>query len=303
MSDKRYELRKQIRSVRWMIFWVVLAQFAAEITVEAVVSFMKNPPHEYIQIAIVEILAIGVPIMVYARSAWRNYGRDAKEEFWLNSCKPQFFVLAAILGVCGQFVMILLNMPANFYISEVFGKTSQDAIPMALTGMEVFFGIFAVVIIPAILEEFWMRGIIFCAYNRSNTIAAIFFTSLIFALLHMRVNEIAGFFFMGVVASVVLIKSNSLYVAMIYHAFSNLTALLLGGFILPYVIEHLWIVFATAVVLFVGVLFLLLIQKNKVTVNRAFKPGRLIATSIISMPVLFSVAVVIVKYLLINVIG
>ncbi len=303
MSDNRYELRKQIRSVRWMIFWVVLAQFAAEIMVEAVVSFMKNPPHEYIQIAIVEILAIGVPIMVYARSAWRNYGCDAKKEFWLNSCRPQFFVLAAILGVCGQFVMILLNMPANFYISEILGKTSQDAIPMALTGVEVLFGIFAVVIIPAVLEEFWMRGIIFCAYNRSNTVAAIFFTSLIFALLHMRVNEIAGFFFMGVVASVILIKSNSLYVAMVYHAFSNLTALLLGGFILPFVIDYLWIIFATAVVLFVAFLFLLLIQKNRVTVNRAFKPGRLITTSIISMPVLFSVAVVIVKYLLINVIG
>ena len=53
MPEKKYELRKQIRSVRWMIFWVVLAQFAAEIAVEAVVSFMKNPPHEYIQIAIV----------------------------------------------------------------------------------------------------------------------------------------------------------------------------------------------------------------------------------------------------------
>lgn len=303
MSEKKYELRKQIRSVRWMIFWVVLAQFAAEIAVEAVVSFMKNPPHEYIQIAIVEVLAIGVPIVVYARSAWRSYGRDAKKEFWLNPCKPKFLILAAILGVCGQFVMILLNMPANFYISEVLGKTSQDAIPMALTGMEVFFGIFAVVIVPAVLEEFWMRGIIFCAYNRSNTVAAIFFTSIIFAFLHMRANEIVGFLFMGIVASVILIKCNSLYAAMVYHAFSNLTALLLGGFILPYVIDYLWIVFATAVILFVGFLFLLLIQKNRITVNRVFKPGRLIVTSIISMPVLLSIVVVVIKYLLINVIG
>lgn len=299
MNEKKYELRKQIKSVRWMIFWVVLAQFAAELAVEAIVSFMENPPHEYILIAIVEVLAIGVPIVVYARSVWNGDASHAKSEFWLNPCKPSMLIIAALLGITGQFVMILLNMPANYYIQEILGQKQEDAIPMAFNAMEVVFGIFAVVIIPAVLEEFWMRGIIFCAYNKSNTYAAIFFTSLIFALLHMRINEMAGFLLMGIVASVVLIKCNSLFASMVYHAFSNLTALLLG-FVLPLFVDYIWIVFAAAVVVFVGLFVIMLMQKNRVSVNRYFRGSRLVVTSIFSMPIIFSIAVVVVKYILIK---
>ncbi len=300
MNEKKYELRKQIRNVRWMIFWVVLAQFAAQIAVDAIVSFMKNPPHEYILIALVELLAIGVPIMVYARSVWSSDGQDVKREFGLNPCKPYLLLLAAALGVCGQFVMILLNVP-TIYLETLLGRQTEEAIPVALNGAEVFWGFFAVVLIPSVLEEFWMRGIIFSAYNKSNTVAAIFFTSLIFALLHMRLNEVLGFLFMGIVASVVMLKCNSLYAAMVYHGFSNLTALLLSGFILPYIANCLWAVFAAAIIGFVGFFVLLLTRKNRVPLNKNFRADGLVMTSLFSMPVLFSIVVVVVKYLIINI--
>ncbi len=303
MNAKKYELRKQIKSVRWMIFWVVLAQFAAELAVEAIVSFMANPPHEYVQIAIVEILAIGVPIILYARTIWSSSAEVAKKEFWLNPCKPSLIILAAILGICGQFVMIVLNMPANFYMQMVAGQKSVDAIPMAYSAGEVAFGIFAVVLVPAVLEEFWMRGIIFSAYNKSNTLAAILFTSLIFAFLHMRITEVVGFLFMGIVASVILIKCKSIYATMVYHALSNLTALLLGGFILPKVIDYIWVVFGVAILGFILFFLLLLMQKSRVVANKNFKAGGLVLNSVFSLPVLLSIAVVIFKYLLINVIG
>ncbi len=303
MTEKKYELRKQIKSVRWIIFWVVLAQFAAELVVGAILSFMENPPHEYIRVALIELLAIGVPIIVYARSVWNSGVSDAKQEFWLKPCKAYFLILAAFLGFFGQFVMILLNMPANFLMQTLLKQTYEDVIPMALSGGEVLLGVVAVVIIPAVLEEFWMRGIIFSVYNKSNTLAAVFFTSLIFALLHLRINEALGFLFMGIVSSVVLIKCSSVYAAMVYHGFSNLTALLLGGFILPYVIDYIWIVFIITVLGFMFFFALLLIQKNRVAMHRNFKAGTLVLNSLFSMPIILSIVVVIIKYFLINFIG
>ncbi len=292
MQDKKYELRKQIKSVRWMIFWVVLAQFAAEIVVEAIISFMENPPHEYIQIAIVEVLTIGVPITVYARSAWNSHGMDVKSEFWLNPCKPYLLVLAALLGICGQFVMILLNMPANILAPQ------PTSVPDGMNFGEFLFGIIAVVIIPAVLEEFWMRGIIFSAYNKSNTVAAVIFTSVLFALLHMRFNEILGFLFMGMVASIVLLKCKSLYAAICYHAFSNLAALILDGYIIPYAPEYIWIIFGIAIAVFPVFMFLLFINKSKIKNNKVFKTGGIVITSLISLPVLLSIAVVVARYFL-----
>ncbi|MBR5155694.1 MAG: CPBP family intramembrane metalloprotease [Clostridia bacterium] len=303
MSGNKYELRKQMKSVRWMIFWVVLAQFAAQIAVEAVVSFMSNPPHEYIRIAVLEIISIGVPIMVYAKTVWNGNGRKIKQEMCLQRCNPGFALLAAILGITGQFVMMILNVPANYILSAFQGTDATNSVAVAVEWYEVILGIFAVVIIPAILEEFWMRGIIFSAYNRCNTKAAVFFTALIFALLHLRINEFAGFFFMGIMASLVLIKSGSIYGAMIYHAFSNLTALLFGAHIMPKIIDYIWLSFAVMVIIFIITLIILLKQKSRMNNNKVFNSASLVITSIFSMPVLVSVAVVVLKYFLLNMAG
>lgn len=303
MSDKKYELRKQIKSVRWMLFWVVLAQFAAEVAVKAAVSFMQNPPHEYIQIAFIELFAIGVPILLYARTAWRGGTKSARDELCLKACKARFVIFALILGISGQFVMMLLNVPANYIMTTFFQKEAAEAVPVAKDLSEILPGIASVVIIPAVLEEFWMRGIIFRAYSRCNTVAAVLFTGLTFALLHLRAAEFAGFFFMGVVASIILIKSRSLYAAMIYHGASNLTALLFGAYIMPAIIDKLFLVFAVFVIVFAAVFTVLVRQKGGMQNNKVFRTGPLVATSIFSMPVLLSAATMVIKYFLLKVTG
>lgn len=300
MTEKKYELRKQIKSVRWMIFWVVLAQFAAEVLVEAVVSFMSNPPHKYLQIALVELVAIGVPISIYAKTVWRSGNKRIKQELCLNRLGAGYIILAAILGVSGQFVMMLLNVPANFIVNLVSGGASNEIIPVAERWYDLLLGVFALVIIPAVLEEFWMRGIIFRAYNRCNTTAAVFFTALIFALLHLRANEALGFFFMGLVSSVILIKSKSLYASMVYHAFSNLTALLFTAHIMPWIIDFIWVALIAITLIFALVFWVLIKQKGGMKKNKTLKASALIITSIFSMPVIFSVVTVVIKYFLLS---
>ena len=300
MVEKKYELRKQIKSVRWMIFFVVLAQFAAGVLIEAIVSFMANPPHQYIQIALVELIAIGVPISIYAKTVWNSSGKRTKQELCLKGCNLKFFILAALLGISGQFVMMLLNVPANFIVNLFTGKTAVQEVPIAEHWYDLLLGFFAVVIIPSVLEEFLMRGIIFRAYSRCNTTAAVFFTALIFALLHLSVSEIVGFFFMGLVASILLTKSKSLYVPMVYHAFSNLTALFFGAFIMPWIIDYIWVAFAVIVVVFALSFMVLLKQRGGMIITKSLRTAPLIITSIFSMPVLLSVVTVVVKYLLLK---
>ncbi len=300
MAEKKYELRKQIKNVRWMIFFVVLAQFAAGVLIEAIVSFMANPPHQYIQIALVELIAIGVPISIYAKTVWNSSGKRIKQELCLKGCDLKFFILAALLGISGQFVMMLLNVPANFIVNMISGNTAVQAVPIAEQWYDLLLGFFAVVIIPAVLEEFLMRGIIFRAYSRCNTIAAVLFTALVFALLHLSVNEVVGFFFMGLVASILLTKSKSLYVPMVYHAFSNLTALLFGAFIMPRIIDYIWVAFAVIVVIFALSFVVLIKQRGGMLRTKTLRTAPLIITSIFSMPVLLSVVTVVVKYFLLN---
>lgn len=302
-NEKKYELRKQIRSVRWIIFWVILAQFTAQMVVEAVVSFMPNPPHEYIRIAVVELLAIGIPLAIYAKTVWNGSGRKIKKEMCLNPCGAGYIVLAFVLGVCGQFVMMALNIPANYIVNLVSGSTSPNTATVATGWFEVILGTVAVVIIPAILEEFWMRGVIFRAFSRCNTSAAILFTSIMFALLHLRASELLGFLFMGVMASVILIKSKSLYASMVYHGASNLTALLFGAYIMPAIYERLVLVFLGAFVVFGLALVILMKLKSKTKWHKSFKALPLVLTSVFSLPVILSVAIVVIKTLILGALG
>ncbi len=299
MSKKKYELRKEMKSVRWMIFWVVLAQLAAEIAVQAVISFMSNPPHEYIQIAIVEIIAIGVPIVIYGKSAIHLNKKSIKDDLKLNRCRMDFLGIAMVLGITGQFVMMLLNIPANLYISNVLNKESVDAIPIAQNLCQMILGAIAVVVVPAILEEFWIRGILFSAYERSNTWGAVIFTTLVFALMHMRLNEFVGFLFMGIMSLFVLVRTKSLYAAMVYHAFSNLAALVFG-FMLAYVIDYILLIFIIAVVVFIFFLLLLCIKGEKMRVYKEFGFGELMLNSILSLPIILSFILLTMKYFLIK---
>lgn len=291
MMQEKNELRKCIKDVRWLIFWVVLVQFAAEVVDGAVVSFMENPPHKYIRSAIIELITIGVPLTVYARYVWNNHSESVRKEFGLKNCDIHLLLLAAILGICGQFVMILLNLPLNM----LFPREHTLSVAETLGGGQFLLGFVTVVIIPAFLEEFWMRGVVFSAYNKSNTVAAVFFTSLIFAFLHMSLHEAPGFLFMGIVASVVMLKCNSLYAAMVYHGFNNLTALLFRPVVMPIIAGNFWLFMGLAVILFVGLFGLLLMQKNKVKPNKHFNSGKLVMNSIFSLPMILSVAVAVIK--------
>ncbi len=295
----KHKSRKRIKSARWLIFWVVAAQLAAEVAMQAAVSFMSNPPHEYIQIGIVELFALGVPILLYGKSVWSREDGDAKKELRLRGGKLRYFVLAAVLGISGQLVMMLLNIPANILIQKVMNREVTDAIPVALSGRELFMGAAAVVLLPAVLEEFWMRGLVFSAYNKCSTTAAVIFTTLVFALIHMRPSELLGFVLMGLTAAYVLLKTNSLYAAMTYHAFSNLTALVFG-FVLSELLPYIWFILGAGAIIYIAALVVLYATGERVHRVKAFKAAETVCRSIFSLPILLSIAAVAVKYLLIK---
>ena len=296
LSRKRYECRKHIKSVRWLIFWVVLARFAAQVLLAACLSFSEKVPHEYVRSAIIEVLAVGVPIVVYARSLRRDLkGENPKTELSFNKTSFWLLLISVLIGFSGQFVMMLLNIPANLFITEVLKKDSVDAIPLAMNISELALGFLTMAVIPAVLEEFWLRGIVFGAYNRGSTVAAAVFTTLIFALVHNSVSNFLGFLFMGAYLAAVLIKTRSVYAAMLCHAANNAAALLFG-FMLTGLLERLTAVFILAAVVFAVSIWLLFKFGTKPEVVKEMKAGKLIFGSIFSLPVVLSVVVEVLRY-------
>ena len=82
--------------------------------------------------------------------------------------------------------------------------------------------IIAVAILPAIIEEFLFRGMIYRGIaNKSNKKIAIIISALLFAFLHMNFNQMCYAFVMGLVFAVVIYLTDNLSVSILLHMLFN----------------------------------------------------------------------------------
>jgi sodium transport system permease protein len=96
-------------------------------------------------------------------------------------------------------------------------------------------GVLAVVIVPAILEEFFFRGLLFNALRRrSGPLVTIGVTGLLFAITHVVLGGALGLerfmpsLFLGLILSTVCWASGSLWPSMVLHVCHNTILLIVG---------------------------------------------------------------------------
>ena len=295
--DRNYEYKKEVKSVRWLLFGVILSLFAAEVLFEAVVSFMSVPPHKYLRMAVVEIAPFLLPMLLLKSSSLKKYNNI--KSLRLNNISKGQLALVILLGMGGQFVMMLLNLPLQ-YIFKVFFHIGEASPELgAVSFWTVIGGVVSVCILPAFLEEFWMRGLVFEVYNRVSTKNAVLFTTFIFAVFHGRPEEIIGYIFMGLMTIFVMLRCNSLYAAILYHFVSNLTALIFSILIMD-LVNYLWLIIFLMVMMFFAVLIVFYKKYSAVGTVRGKKGVKIFKSSIISLPVILSICIVVLKYILLN---
>lgn len=80
----------------------------------------------------------------------------------------------------------------------------------------------AVAILPAIIEEFLFRGMIYRGIaNKSNKQIAIIISALLFALLHMNFNQMCYAFVMGLAFAFIIYLTDNLTVSILLHMLFN----------------------------------------------------------------------------------
>ncbi len=221
MRNGYLEDKKALRSMRWILFWVIVTQTVASLLISAMFSFWDGGEHIYLQTLLIEIIAYPLPIILYARTGWRQSPENAAYEFSLRPFKIKLLPVIVLMAVGGQFVQMLLNL-----IPAYFLKSSSDVMPATIT--ELMAGILVIAVIPAFFEEFLMRGIVYGVMSRQSTSAAAIFTTVMFALLHADLSALLGYIFLGIMLVFILRRTKSVYAAMIFHFVNNLTALLIG---------------------------------------------------------------------------
>ncbi len=224
MHDLSYREEKQrLRSIRWMLFWIVSVQSGVALIVSIVSSFFAVPPPFWIQLLLVELFAYLLPLSLYARENRILTAKTARERFGLRPCKKNLWIFVILAGVGCQFVMLLLNLPVNLLLNE-----GESVVPKNLP--ELLAAIVVVAIVPAVFEEFLFRGIVYGVMKEFNTRAAMVFTTLLFAMMHGSITGFLGYLFFGWAAIQVLNRTGSMYACMGFHLANNLVAVLLSRY-------------------------------------------------------------------------
>ncbi len=295
-SDKNYEIKKEIKNMRWLLFAVMLTLFASEVVFQAVASFMSNPPNNYVRMAVVEITAFLIPFALYAKMGSRSF--HTKKELRLNPLSVRKTIFVTLLGITGQFVVILLNFPLE-YLHQMFISEKEAVVAEQFSYLTLIQATLAVGIIPAFFEEFLIRGMVFRAMNRLSTRGAVWFTTFIFVVFHGKPECIFGYAFMGCMAVFVMRRTGSLYSAILYHFASNMAAVIFGMLAIR-IVSLLWTLVAVMVILFIAVFILFYIKYTPEKNVEAKRWTNVFLSSVLSLPILLSIMIVVIKYWLLN---
>ncbi len=279
------EGKHKLAGIRWMLFFVVVVQTAVTVVAGIISSFFETEPPVYLQMLVIELIAYLVPLSLYAKENRILTAREARERFGLRGCKKSLILWIVLAGFGCQFLMILLNLPMNFLLSQ-----SDGYIPT--TPWELVLAILVIGMIPAVFEEFLLRGIVYGVMAEYNSRAALIFTTVMFALMHGNLEGLAGYLFLGAVLVVLLRRTGSLYACMLFHLVNNLTALLLSYFnevLMDTPMATLQLFAGGILASLVGWTVLTMLTKRPKPVFR-LKTGEFLGQSFINLPILLCIA-------------
>lgn len=294
MASVYIEDKKKLKGIRTMLLAVAVINSVVTIILGIISSFFENPVPFYLQALITGVFAYITPIIIYARSNGVT-AKVASERFCLRRCNRFLLFLAAIMGICWQFVMVIINLPFNLALG------TADGYVIGSVG-ELIAATIIICAIPAVFEEFLFRGIVGGAMSEFNTKAAAIFSATMFALLHADICGFVGYLCMGLVLSAVVRRTNSLYAAMIFHFFNNATAVLLAYFNAELQFEP-----ALTIGLFIGGVFgflilyaLFMMGTRKREAVCKLKTSHMLGQNFVSVPSLLCLAVVVVTAILVR---
>ena len=145
-----------------------------------------------------------------------------KSAIRLGAPKKPFKTLLLILIAFGG------CMGANFIISYISSFFSAVGVDLGYTSFDnpqnvadivlLFLGI---AVIPPLIEEFCMRGVLMSSMQRYGNTFAIFASAFIFGLFHGNFTQIPFAFMCGLFFAYITIATNSLWPAIIVHAMNN----------------------------------------------------------------------------------
>ncbi|MEE1313607.1 MAG: type II CAAX endopeptidase family protein [Lachnospiraceae bacterium] len=138
----------------------------------------------------------------------------------IKKFRPSTILLTILFTYCLWPLVSIVNQ-----ISMLFSHNMIDSVvnqTVAQTGL--LYSIITMAFLPACIEEFTFRGLIYGQYRNQRPIKAILLSSLCFGLMHLNFNQFSYAFVLGIFMTLLLEASGSLIPPIIMHFTFNATS-------------------------------------------------------------------------------
>lgn len=172
----------------------------------------------FLSISLIQLLVLVMPCMLY----YLLKGRKLSSPMFLSPMKPRHLmitVFAALVFVLGNLLIRFVFQAAASHSVDVSGFFEQLS---AAEAEPSFAGILlSMVIIPAVCEELFFRGVVLAEYRSLGEWNAIFISAFCFAMLHFSVSGFPVYLFAGILFGIVTSVSRSIFPSILLHLLSN----------------------------------------------------------------------------------
>lgn len=234
-QQKIHREKKQLRHISLLIGLGVLGMIFVS-NLAGVILFSKTIAAQYennlsFQLAVESVLAIvmiGLPFWFIIQFF------DKREEFVIPfgmGTNKKFFLLFIPIGVAACFVGSMGTGILTALLEKVAGVTftmEEYSIPTTAFGMSLFF--LRSAIIPALVEEFAIRGVAMQALRKYGDKFAIVASAFIFAIMHGNMIQIPFAFVAGIAIGYAVMVTGSIWVGVIIHFINNSMSVLVSLF-------------------------------------------------------------------------
>lgn len=246
-------------SVGWYSVAVILAGIFG-VSATKFQEFVANPAISCFLQIVLSILFFILPFSLLLKIG----DFDAREILPFNKPEKSLTLPLVLMGVGAcAFSNIANNISGSIFISLGFpDKYFESEYPLGVFGVALAF--ISTAVVPALVEEFGMRGVCLGTLRRYGDGFAIVCSSLLFGFIHGNFSQIAFAAIIGVAAGYATVKSGSIWPAVIIHFINNFISVLVYylSIWLGVTAANIIYMIILAFSLFLGVLGMVMISKH-----------------------------------------
>lgn len=131
-------------------------------------------------------------------------------------------------------LLTFLIMPLVSFINAIssffVGNSVNNTLDLIVGKNPLWLNLIIVALLPAVVEEFIFRGLIFNGYKRRNPFKAVILSAVLFGLVHMNINQFSYAFVIGVIFALLAYATGSLIPSITAHFLINGTSVVMAHF-------------------------------------------------------------------------